>query len=135
MTTTRPCPYCDGKGSIIPSPPECLTCHGKGYRVEQDAQGAESSSRMVERRYQCQICNGTGKKQGFIAPKVCKQCSGTGEQKQGFIRQLCPRCMGAGNIPGPEKWASGAPKSHETCPDCKGARTILKLGWVPGNAL
>ena len=58
----------------------------------------------------CATCNGTGAKDGKLAP--CKQCGGKGQvyMRQGFMTfsQTCPVCNGAGTMPG------------EACPDCDG---------------
>lgn len=135
MSLTRLCPHCNHTGSTRPAPLDCLRCQGKGYRVEHESQGAESNARTVERRLQCHQCRGTGKSQDFIPLKMCEYCNGTGEQKQGHLQQPCMTCMHTGKIPGPDKWASGVPKTYETCPNCKGAKTVQVLAWVPGNAL
>ncbi|WP_345984411.1 molecular chaperone DnaJ [Sulfurimonas sp. HSL-1656] len=59
----------------------------------------------------CAMCDGTGAKDGKLAP--CKQCGGKGQvyMRQGFMTfsQTCPVCHGAGTMPG------------EPCSECHGA--------------
>ncbi|UFS61427.1 molecular chaperone DnaJ [Sulfurimonas sp. HSL-3221] len=59
----------------------------------------------------CAMCDGTGAKDGKLAP--CQQCGGKGQVyvRQGFMTfsQTCPVCHGAGTMPG------------EPCSECHGA--------------
>ncbi|MHC3994613.1 molecular chaperone DnaJ [Thiomicrolovo sp. ZZH C-3] len=59
----------------------------------------------------CAMCDGTGAKDGKLAP--CQQCGGKGQVyvRQGFMTfsQTCPVCHGAGTMPG------------DPCSECHGA--------------
>lgn len=60
---------------------------------------------------QCEVCEGSGAKQG-TSPVTCTTCGGHGQvrMQQGFfsIQQTCPRCKGRGKI------------ITEPCPNCSG---------------
>ncbi|MFW2572495.1 DnaJ C-terminal domain-containing protein, partial [Legionella sp. 29fVS95] len=55
----------------------------------------------VPRHVVCEICTGSGAKQG-TKPKTCETCNGVGQVRiqQGFfsIQQTCPTCHGEGKI-------------------------------------
>lgn len=74
------------------------------YPLELDLEQAvfgDSVTIRVPALVRCEICNGTGARQGS-QPQTCPTCGGQGQvrMQQGFfsLQQTCPRCHGSGTI-------------------------------------
>jgi molecular chaperone DnaJ len=74
----------------------------------------------IPRTVQCELCHGTGAKDGKVTS--CSQCGGKGQisqvQQRGYSRfvsvSVCPKCRGSGKI------------VQERCPKCEGRGVELK---------
>ncbi len=83
-----------------------------------DAFYGETRTVKFRRNAQCDICSGTGAKNGKL--NVCRACGGSGQQRhvqgQGFFKMVsvvtCNTCGGRGRIP------------VETCQKCRGSGTL-----------
>ncbi len=83
-----------------------------------DVYYGETKTVKFRRNSICEVCNGTGAKNGKV--KTCPTCGGSGQQRvvqgQGFFKMVsvttCRTCGGTGKIP------------IETCQNCKGTGTI-----------
>lgn len=83
-----------------------------------------STKVQIERAETCQVCGGSGAKQG-TSPVTCPACGGTGQVSQGQgmfgFSRTCPRCQGAGTV------------IEQPCPACRGRGTVVRLKPVTVN--
>jgi len=87
---------------------------------EEAAAGVNTKIRLPRLEF-CEVCNGTGAKQG-TGVVACVTCGGRGQvhYQQGFftISRTCPDCRGAGQI------------VREACPDCRGQGRIERTRTI-----
>ncbi len=67
---------------------------------------------------------GTDKQISVKRRETCKTCGGTGA-KPGTQKHTCQRCHGTGQIQQQIKTALGMMMNTQTCPDCRGAGSII----------
>jgi molecular chaperone DnaJ len=89
-----------------------------------DAVRGFQTSFMIERPMPCNVCNGTGAKNGGES-KQCPQCHGSGwkEIRRGEmnLRQTCPRCQGSGR------------STVNPCANCRGSGRVVRADNVRAN--
>ncbi len=91
-----------------------------GYELKLDLETAISGDDVtidVPTQVTCEVCDGTGAKKG-TSPITCPTCGGVGQvrMQQGFfsIQQTCPQCKGAGTI------------IEDPCDNCHGRGRVRK---------
>ncbi len=91
-----------------------------GYELKLDLETAVSGDDVtidVPTQVTCEVCDGSGAKKG-TSPVTCPTCGGVGQvrMQQGFfsIQQTCPQCKGAGTI------------IEDPCDNCHGRGRVRK---------
>lgn len=91
-----------------------------GYELKLDLETAVKGDTVtidVPTQVSCETCDGSGARKG-TSPSNCSTCHGTGQvrMQQGFfsIQQTCPNCKGAGTI------------ISDPCGDCQGRGRVRK---------
>ena len=91
-----------------------------GYELKLDLETAVKGDTVtidVPTQVGCETCDGSGARKG-TTPSTCSTCHGTGQvrMQQGFfsIQQTCPNCKGAGTI------------ISDPCGDCQGRGRVRK---------
>lgn len=91
-----------------------------GYELKLDLETAVKGDTVkidVPTQVSCDTCDGSGARKG-TSPTTCSTCHGTGQvrMQQGFfsIQQTCPNCKGAGTI------------ISDPCADCQGRGRVRK---------
>lgn len=91
-----------------------------GYELKLDLETAVKGDTVtinVPTQVSCETCDGSGARKG-TSPSNCSTCHGTGQvrMQQGFfsIQQTCPNCKGAGTI------------ISDPCSDCQGRGRVRK---------
>ena len=91
-----------------------------GYELKLDLETAVKGDTVtidVPTQVGCESCDGSGARKG-TSPVTCTTCHGTGQvrMQQGFfsIQQTCPNCKGAGTI------------ISDPCTDCQGRGRVRK---------
>ncbi len=91
-----------------------------GYELKLDLETAVKGDTVtidVPTQVSCETCDGSGARKG-TSPTNCSTCHGTGQvrMQQGFfsIQQTCPNCKGAGTI------------ISDPCGDCQGRGRVRK---------
>jgi molecular chaperone DnaJ len=94
--------------------------HRVTLTLEQVLHGIDTALE-VERRAPCRVCRGTGLEPG-TRPQTCSRCHGRGQvgQARGLLKifTTCPECRGAGSL------------ITTPCPECKGAGAIREKKQV-----
>ncbi|MEM6512459.1 MAG: molecular chaperone DnaJ [Pseudomonadota bacterium] len=92
-----------------------------GYELKLDLETAVSGDDVtieVPTQVTCEVCDGSGAKKGS-SPVTCPTCGGVGQvrMQQGFfsIQQTCPQCKGAGTI------------IEDPCDNCNGRGRVRKI--------
>lgn len=89
-----------------------------------DAVRGFQTSFTIQRPVSCDVCNGTGSKNGGES-RACPECRGTGwkETRRGDmnLRQTCPRCQGSGR------------SSANPCTNCRGSGRTVRADKVRVN--